>query len=85
MKNIFQLKKASKRLPRLVTRFTKRLVKGKSHGEKLTDGQVRGLQARIAAAGAAYRLLGHELASRRIGQSPFRDATPHKKRKTAIA
>jgi hypothetical protein len=85
MKTIYQLAKLSRRLPRLITKTTKKLVSGKSHGEKLSDKQLANCRSVIAGAHMANDLLKQEVKARRIGEAPFRDATPHKKRPAKLA
>lgn len=83
MKNIFQLQNVAKRLPRLKRKFQQILAKGRRGGEELTDGQIGFYNMRILGCEQGLTLLRFELANRRIGLPPFRDATPHRLRRSA--
>jgi hypothetical protein len=75
MKSIQQLQKVAKRLPRLKRKFEQILAKGRRGGEPLDDDQIGFYNMRIFAVENGLRLLAYELANRRIGMPPFRDAT----------
>lgn len=78
MKTIHQLRKLARRIPRIKSRSLKRLMTGKN----LTDGQVRKLRGNIAGCEKASVLLERTIEERNITGAPFRDATPHKQRRS---
>lgn len=75
MKNIFQLAKLGRRIPRLTARFAKRLDKA-----GLTGMERLGYRRRIVGLGTAQRRLVLEMKRRRIGAPPLRSCVPHKLR-----
>lgn len=76
MKNITQLAKLARRIPRVVRRSMQKLAK-----KGLSDNEVKFYRGRIVAASVAKQLLDQELIRRNIGGTPFRNATPHKKQR----
>jgi hypothetical protein len=85
MKTIQQLQKVAKRLPRLKRKFEQIIDKGRRGGHVLTDDALGQYLVRIQACEQGLRLLAIELLNRRIGQPPFRDATPPEvKRRQAL-
>lgn len=80
MKNIHQLIKAARRIPRIIARANKTLMK-----RGLTPGQVAHARQNIVGARMAQQLLAKEIHDRNINGPAFRDATPHKKRRSAAA
>lgn len=81
MKTIYQLQKVSRRLPRLKRKAEQILAKGRRGGIELTDDSVGFYNVRILACENGLRLLALELANRRIGLPPFRDATTFRLRR----
>jgi hypothetical protein len=75
MKNITQLQKVAKRLTRLKFKCEQILAKGRRGGKPLSDDQVGFYNVRILGCAQGLGLLGIELNNRRIGLTPFRDAT----------
>jgi len=73
MKNVYQLAKLSRRIPRLVTRISKRLQK-----KGLTENEVASLRNRMAGCGSLLILLQRECTARNIGGPAKRDARPLK-------
>ena len=83
MKSIYQLQNVAKRLPRLKRKFQQILAKGRRGGRELTDNDIGFYNLRILACENGQRLLGLELLTRRVGQTPFRDATTFRLRRSA--
>jgi hypothetical protein len=83
MKTITQLQKVAKRLTRMKRKCQQILDKGRRGGKPLEDDQVGSYNARIFACENGLRLLPYELANRRIGLPPFRDATTFRLRRSA--
>lgn len=81
MKTIHQLQNIAKRLPRLKLRAEKILAKGRRGGAPLSDSQIGFFNMRVLACEQGLALLANELASRRIGLAPFRDATTFRLRR----
>jgi hypothetical protein len=76
MKTIFQLRKLARRIPR-------RLRKAKQQMDGAgTEGGRRAALSRVVAFESQQRVINLISESRRTAK-PFRDATPHKKRKEA--
>lgn len=82
MKTIQQLQNVAKRLPRLKKKFERILAKGRRGGEALTDDQIGLYNTRILMCENGLRILSMELASRRVGLAPFRDATTFRLRRS---
>ena len=83
MKTIHQLQNVAKRLPRLRAKSQRILAKGRRSGQELTNNEVGFHNMRIYACTQGLALLAQELLSRRVGLTPFRDATTFRLRRSA--
>jgi hypothetical protein len=68
MKTVYQLAKLSRRIPRVISRYTYKLMK-----PGLTEKQVKEYQLRVFMAGQANQLLKREMVKRRIGLPAIRN------------
>lgn len=71
-KNIHQLAKLARRIPRVISRNSKKLTSGK----KLTKSQVNDARFRIAGAHAAQAALNSEIERRNINGKELRSTWP---------
>lgn len=78
MKNIFQLRKLARRIPRKLRKAKMEL----EHAGNLSDDHRRAAFRRVTSLESQQRIL-RAVSEARATLKPFRDATPHKKRKAA--
>jgi hypothetical protein len=85
MKTIHQLAKISRRLRRITAHSMRKLIKGKERGAPLTTARFNYHQQRISVAHDGVELLKRELLARNVGETPYRDCTPHKQRPVKLS